>query len=190
VKFNPGAELFYADSNACAVNPRVEEGVTEVLLLDAHHDLGYTGKEYTFTQLQAMSKEGRWTCEDWAVFYFITGRPVQVWFPRWIDPSRWGEPGLRLGNLQIDPGGLIEGVDRVFVCRSGAWVPPWLDQAFNKFLVECPAAHQGKPGIDVQPDGMKTREWVDAEARGFAIAQRAVVDNFPGRREGEVGLSD
>lgn len=41
--------------------------------------------------------------------------------------------------LEVDPGGRVEGVfHRVFVCRSGAWVPPWADPGFFAFLEEAP----------------------------------------------------
>lgn len=35
----------------------------------------------------------------------------------------------------LDPGGPVEGwFDAVYVCRSGAWVPPWCDDAFEDFV--------------------------------------------------------
>lgn len=178
VKFNPGAELFYADSNACAVHPRVERGITEVFLLDAHHDSGYTGNEYTFKDLGAMGRAGKWTCDNWMAFYFITGRLTEVRYPRWRDSRVDGEPSLRLANRGIDDGWPIREVDRVFVCRSGAWVPPWHDRAFAEFLVSCPVASVDRPGTNVQLNWTLVREWDDKSARQFAELQRASVESF------------
>jgi hypothetical protein len=40
-----------------------------------------------------------------------------------------------ISPLVAEPGDEFE-VDAVFVCRSGAWVPPWLDQCFIDFVRE------------------------------------------------------
>lgn len=56
-------------------------------------------------------------------------------------------------------------IDRVFICRSGAWVPPWHDQAFNEFV-----ASFALPVIDV---GTYPREWslASAEERTVQLQQ-------------------
>jgi hypothetical protein len=28
--------------------------------------------------------------------------------------------------------------DRVFICRSGEWVAPWIDDAYHDFVASCP----------------------------------------------------
>lgn len=144
VKFNPGCHLYYADSNAMAVTPRIQEGVTEVLLLDAHHDSGYQveGREYSYEQLKKLAKAGTWRCDDWMILYYLVGASLKVYYPKWKTWAFEHESTSGLGSAlrrSFDPGGPIEGVDRVFVCRSGAWVPPWLDSKFLEFLADAPA---------------------------------------------------
>jgi len=136
VSFNPGATLYYGDSNAWAASEKVSDKVTEVLLLDAHHDSGYRGQLF-FPDLKRMARAGWWTCDDWMVYYACQGAQLTVRYPRWKTWAMRVEDSVGLGGLVdrgFDDGAPIEGVDRVYVCRSGAWVPPWLDHKFIEFV--------------------------------------------------------
>ncbi len=116
--FAPGAVLYYAESNALAFHPEVRRGVEEVVLFDAHHDAGYR----PLGEAPA--------CDDWMVFYHRQGARLRVYYPPWRDPRLEPEPQVAVERLQ-DPGGAVPGVfHRVFLCRSGAFVPPWADADF------------------------------------------------------------
>ncbi|WP_038048724.1 hypothetical protein [Thermus caliditerrae] len=124
--FAPGAVLYYADSNALAFHPEVREGVEEVVLFDAHHDAGY----------RPLGEEP--ACDDWMVFYARQGARLRVVYPPWRDPRGEPEPWVPLPRVQ-DTGGKVAGLfHRVFLCRSGAWVPPWADPDFFAFLEQAP----------------------------------------------------
>ncbi len=115
--FAPGAVLYYAESNALAFHPEVRRGVEEVVLFDAHHDAGYrplgrpppatTGWSSTTARGPA---SGSTTLPG--------GTPPWSPSPRCPWPGRW-TPGEGAGEFH-----------RVFLCRSGAWVPPWADPGF------------------------------------------------------------
>lgn len=120
--FAPEARLYYADSNALAFHSDVHQGVREVMLFDAHHDAGY----------RPLGVEP--ACDDWMVYYARQGARLRVFYPSWRDPSLEPVPAVPVERVK-DPGGPVEGVfHRVFLCRSGAWVPPWADEAFFAFL--------------------------------------------------------
>lgn len=173
VKFNPGAQLYYGDSNARAVTPEVAEGVTEVLLLDAHHDSGYAQEgDYSFKMLQGLVRAGRWHCDNWMVFYYCVGAMLKLYYPRWKEWAFKFEPGSGLGTAlrrSFDPGGPIEGVDRVYVCRSGAWVPPWLDPDFLRFVNTPEVAMR----VGLEPDPI-IREWSTTDVEQQAAAWTAL----------------
>ena len=120
--FAPEARLYSADSNALAFHSDVHQGVREVMLFDAHHDAGY----------RPLGVEP--ACDDWMVYYARQGARLRVFYPSWRDPSLEPVPAVPVERVK-DPGGPVEGVfHRVFLCRSGAWVPPWADEAFFAFL--------------------------------------------------------
>uniref|UniRef100_A0A7C2C3Y5 Arginase n=1 Tax=Thermus islandicus TaxID=540988 RepID=A0A7C2C3Y5_9DEIN len=142
--FAPGAVLYYADSNALAFHEAVRRGVEEVVLLDAHHDAGY----------RPLGEEP--ACDDWMVFYHRLGARLRVLYPPWRDPSREPEPRVPLLRA-VDPGGPVQGTfHRAFLCRSGAFVPPWNDGAFLALLEACPL-----PKVALEPT---PRRALDLEA--------------------------
>ncbi len=159
--FAPGARLFYADSNALAFHPRVREGVEEVVLFDAHHDAGY----------RPLGEEP--ACDDWMVFYAQQGVALKVFYPPWRDPAQEPEPQVPLERA-LDPGGRVEGVfHRAFLCRSGAWVPPWADGAFFRFLEAAPLSKETLEPLSPRPFDLKAlKRRVEGEALGLWIMER------------------
>ncbi len=122
----PKAQAFVADSNALAFHPLVREGVEEVYLFDAHHDAGY----------RPLGSEP--ACDDWMVFYHRMGAKLRLFYPPWRDIRLEPEPQVPV-ERGLDPGGKVEGVfQRVFLCRSGAFVPPWNDSHFLALLQALP----------------------------------------------------
>ena len=100
-----------------------------VINIDAHHDLGYSGR----SELD---------CSNWLLHLIEAGhvRKVTQIYPKWrLNSDEWSdEMSDRVAGLDVDyaryyglenlPTGLP--IDKVFVCRSGAWSPPWLDEHF------------------------------------------------------------
>jgi hypothetical protein len=144
-RFDPHAKLYFAESNSRAINTTIVSATdyfTQVWLYDAHHDAGYRHNGQTVRKL---TTEGRWTCEDWMVLYSAIGAKLHVRYPTW---KTWAfemepKPMVRVDRKFDDgkPPALDRRpitFDRVFVCRSGAWVPSWLDANFKQFIDACP----------------------------------------------------
>jgi hypothetical protein len=100
-----------------------------VVNYDAHHDAGY-GKKLQDFQV---------SCEDWA-HYAVECRKakVKVVYPSWKRTARCfpeKQPDCKRVKREVDDGAAdLEPFDAVFVCRSGAWVPAWLDDQFEAFV--------------------------------------------------------
>jgi hypothetical protein len=153
-RFAPGARLVYAESHARIAQPVTQEGVDVVVSYDAHHDAGYKRGDLE------QGNSGRWACDTWAILYQLTGARVEVRYPAWMNRGRTAraEGGTPMLDLDLwaeyddgtpDP----EPFDRVFVCRSGAWVPPWLDARFDAFVAACPITDRAC----VEPGGLAPR---------------------------------
>ncbi|MFG2113226.1 hypothetical protein ACGFRB_11420 [Streptomyces sp. NPDC048718] len=140
----PHAKVFYADSNAWAgqLFPSNLGGTgpwESVHLYDAHHDCGYPPNHRTFEDWRT---KGVISAENWLLAHYWNGSKVFVRFPPWRESlTRPSERPLIPVAMTIDDGRAPDVVfDAVFLCRSGAWVPPWCDRDFSAFLAACPAA--------------------------------------------------
>lgn len=139
---DPEATVYTDESNAGAVNRLVTDDVTgQVWLYDAHHDCGY----YPTAETKKQWREGYWTCEDWMVFYGrrLGVRNLHVRYPTHRSAVFTEEPAPYFKNLERkfdDPAEETPTFHNVFVCRSGAWVPPWCDDAHQRFVHSAPVA--------------------------------------------------
>ena len=161
-RLRPGALAFVAESHSWIYKPQIYKAVDQVVNYDAHHDAGYG------VTLKDIIKRGTITCEDWAVGYSACrGIPVQVRYPAWKTWAFEHEhstavPLIReFDDGRPDP----EPFGRVFICRSGAWSPPWLDQEFEKLLAAF-------PGSVIRLHPLPPREFNADEARKMAQAER------------------
>jgi hypothetical protein len=127
--------LHYADSNVYAMADELwfpGEPPDQVWLYDAHHDSGYGDR--------ADKKPGVVSCEDWMVAYGEAGSELHMRYPTWktwameLEPEPWVEVDRAFDDGQPNP----VKFDSVFVCRSGAWTPPWCDLDFERFLYSAP----------------------------------------------------
>ncbi len=151
----PDATLYFADSHAHIFKPEVRAGVTEIWNFDAHHD-SYKGPEHVY-KTKAVS------CEDWATGYTMIGVKVYTFFPAWKAYGVAEEQPVApmMPKVQPDPGKPFnKPFDRVFVCRSAAWMPSWLDDDFADFLNSCPAWANRK-----NIDGVQRRDFNLEDAR-------------------------
>lgn len=168
-QFRPTAKLFYCESNAMAASPAVSGQRikwSDVVLYDAHHDSGY--RERTFVDYIRTVHNGKFSCENWMLLYRAIGATLRVRYPAWrawaLDPVN-GEPippiqvDRQVDDGQPDP----EPFDRIVVCRSGAWTPPWLDEKFALFVTSAPVKTKIPLGeIAVRPFVMSDAEQIAA----------------------------
>jgi len=162
-KFSPDAKLYFADSHVHAIHPDVAEDVINVVNFDAHHDGGYN------QTIGKIVKSQQVDCGSWMVGYYLKGAFVQTIYPSWKKHAMKtdGKPAIPKMARRVDTGlGAFPTFDRVFVCRSGGWSPPWLDAQFDQFLQDCPV----KNGFDI---GMFPRQFdvelVKTEADKLAV---------------------
>ena len=104
-------------------------GVDHVILVDAHHDCW----EEDSLGIETLG-EGYIYCHNWLSVWLSKGRHRRV---TWIQPE-WSK-GLydvpKKLRKRVTVKSEIKGkIDRVHVCRSGCWTPPWLDKQFIKFV--------------------------------------------------------
>lgn len=168
------AKLFIADSNACAAEDQVEDRIGSVSLFDAHHDSGYRPESLGRTH------RGIFQCEDWMLLYEMRRAYLEMFYPPWrtrgaeIEPK----PIARVKQRVFDPAGCYDDLlyHRVFICRSGAWTPPWIDADWWNFVQACPVASSL-----INLDGVKQREW-NAESLQKLLTQHNLMMENQQRR--------
>lgn len=156
--FKQDATLFYAESHSLIL--QVIKNTTHILNFDAHHDAGYSNGK----------KKQEQGCDNW-VLYLPHKNTVRVIYPSWKFYAFKAEPATQ-GKVKriIDDGKPIpDEVDTVFVCRSGAWVPGWLDDDFDNFLDNCPVRRH------IQVGKLVERKWDDNDARQMSKSIEAAL---------------
>lgn len=176
-RFTKGATLYVAESHAAIAHRAVLKGINEIWSYDAHHDCGYVplddvmGREHQAERLA----QGKVRCDDWGLYASQYHRPPilpVIRYPEWKtewpndNPPRWAQYAQDGPTFEQTPT-----FRRVFICRSGAWVPPWEDQAFLDFVAGCPLPIHDVLTPAGWPDPMWAREWgATEEARAAELA--------------------
>ena len=118
--------LWVSDSHCYAYS--LLEGVSRVVLFDAHHDC-WTGEN------------GQVMCDNWLRTWLKgSSRRKATWVrPPWLNAKVCRLPEDMEGRVEAVTYGkgmelALEGLVAVHACRSGCWTPPWLDKAFLGFL--------------------------------------------------------
>ncbi len=134
----PPAALFYADSHAQAAHPALRHQYAQVWNFDAHHDAGYEGA------LEDVFRLGWVGCANWMCYYHLQGAALHVRYPGWRGGAMVRELGPLCGvDRAVDDWAEVPVVfDAVFVARSGALTPPWLDDGFDRFIRSAPVAEK------------------------------------------------
>lgn len=129
--FGKGTALTYvSDSHMYAYG--LLSGIDHVLIVDAHHDCWHEDS------LGVEKDEGRVYCHNWLRVWLSKSRKRSAtWLvPAWSD-GRFSLPEDMKGRVEvirsIEKWG-DKPIDRVHVCRSGCWTPPWLDRKFIEFV--------------------------------------------------------
>jgi hypothetical protein len=153
------AIVYYADSNVHSglIESTDGEPFENVWLYDAHHDSGYSVDSFEKWMKQHVSKGSiNFSCEDWMLVHYMAGSDLHWRIPTWHESfkKRVLEPdctdaecdmghvahgpfwpkGVTLDAAVDDMEEVDEEFDTVFICRSGAWVPPWEDDKFMEFV--------------------------------------------------------
>lgn len=110
------------------------QDITTVILVDAHHDCWEGPK-------------GKVDCSNWGRMWLGKSRTKHIhWIiPDWVDATTYEEWNFVKKDKRVTlhklsdvlKGGVLNlpaTVNRVHVCRSGCWTPPWLDQTFIGWL--------------------------------------------------------
>jgi len=134
-KFKRNFSLSIAESHASAYHALKDNKDLEIINIDAHHDISYG-------QLDKLD------CGNWIGRLAMEGKVKKVTFvyPEWRKieenydyPSEEALAKMEELGVELD---IVYGihstharkVDEVFIARSGAWVPPWTDDNFYKFI--------------------------------------------------------
>jgi len=175
-RFDKTKSVSVADSHKWAYHalrrrkgePKTSE--TRIVHFDAHHDLFYS-----INGLVASVDNDDPSCENWHFMTLDKYPKLEslVVYPAWKGMHDWDESMGRFIDLATPDGkDVLEilanrvtpvvwpdprvaeaagDVTRIFICRSGAWVPPWHDRAFQRFCAEAehvcgrPVRHLGPP---------------------------------------------
>jgi hypothetical protein len=121
---------FVSESHAYAHS--LLHGIGHIILVDAHHDCWYgdsLGIDKTVKDIY---------CHNWVREWLKGNKKRRV---------TWVQPEWSVGNFSVPTDLLdrvtvisegddwgVKQIDRVHICRSGCWVPPWLDQKFINFV--------------------------------------------------------
>src|ERR1041385_4341320 len=131
---------------------QVYDGMSHIDSYDAHHDGGYCGAENEQERnklVQQFIERGKVSCEDWAVaLQALHGINVKVVYPKWKPWAMTSEPKPTADIVRTmdkpDERIVNKNFHRIFLCRSGGWTPPWLDDQFDAFIAACPVTEKIK----------------------------------------------
>lgn len=150
-KFAEGATLYYADSHCRIFSPEVADGASEVWNFDAHHDAFHTPKQ--------VIKAGVVSCEDWAIGFYLNSSKIRVIYPGWGKWLKKNKPTIVIPTVVDSGKPFRKSFDKIFLCRSGAWTPTWIEDKFWKFIDDCPVSNI------VKLDNMSRRHFSMKEAK-------------------------
>lgn len=153
-------------------------GIDHVLLVDAHHDC------WQEDSLGISKGEGKIYCHNWLRAWLGKGKRRRV---TWVCPEwskGWFEvPKDLKGRVSIVD--KVEGkIDRVHVCRSGCWTPPWLDKQFIGFVESRKVL-----AINLQRDGLwnaMAERWTEAEFQELRDQETSVQEALRGIKTGVI----
>lgn len=164
--------LFVSDSHCMAysllkriLKPR---GVSRVVLFDAHHDCW-------------KGEKGQVMCHNWLREWLRgSAKREAVWVvPEWRDREDCVIPDDMQSRVEVV--GFRKGLElglkapvAVHTCRSGCWVPPWLDGSFKGFLEGFEGCLEGVVGLQHgQWDPLRVR-WTEKEMEAAREMDRQV----------------
>lgn len=102
---------------------------TEVTSLDAHHDCGYGN-------FKKMYQAHTIDCGNWGAWGQMTGKisKLRIYYPEWRRTDKEDKAHEMVRPIIHYGVPKPADYDLIFVCRSGAWTPPWRDPEFKAWL--------------------------------------------------------
>lgn len=184
-----GAKIAVADSHLWAAQwfliSNFEDRVKapRIVHVDAHHDLGYNGMK----SLNASVRKAHVDAGNWLGVYLrlFPKASATLVFPSWndhaIDNALVQAPMTASVRKRVTfqqwpalpPG---ERVTRVFVCRSGAWSPPWHDNAFDKFIADLKDVACEDHVVQMEPTD--NRAWNSERVAARAQVEKQMLEQF------------
>lgn len=189
-RFSEDCKVYVADSHACIAQvwglvecnidttghtvPRIdycpEFGV--IHNFDAHHDCGYPNEQESSHYIY---------CSDWAMHAIDQGMRVYTWYPEWREVEDEPDPRRSMYREVFNPvphGLPTTVIDRVFVCRSSDWMPPWCDPEFDELIQDLTAKIiQKVEYVQDLPDRSNFGEAFEAYVRGSERFYDAILRN-------------
>ena len=144
-KFVKDIKTYVSDSHALSYKIAKENNCRAVYLFDSHADLGYGGLSSFNFEVNCSNWLGKLLKEKIIEEAWIIYSPYTSEKPDYFKAIN-SLYQVRYGSF-ADMAGKAIGVSAIHLCRSGAWVPPWLDEKFNRFIaalglpytiVDCP----------------------------------------------------
>ena len=144
-------------------------GEMDLLLFDAHHDLGYCARS-----VEKESEQRVMSCGSWAFHTLVSGlfRNVRVVYPDWRGTKEWPridkESHLRGVRDRLTCTTWSEWCEetkkhkRVFAgglhfARSSSWTPPYMDRAFSQLVERL--GSRPKICMDCDPEFPRIGAW-------------------------------
>lgn len=129
-------EVFISDSHKFSYKIAKDNKCDNVILFDAHSDLGYGGLS---------SLEFELNCANWLGKLFkdnIINKSTIIYSPYTMErPNDFSELNSKYNIEYVMNRWDIEyeqfknsEISAIHICRSGAWSPPWLDKKFYEFI--------------------------------------------------------
>jgi hypothetical protein len=145
-----------------------------IIHIDAHHDFGY---------VEGMRELN---CDNWVKYLVDKGKvkKITLIYPKWRlrQTNEWeggGKESAEKLGVDVDVCyGLKESlphnlkIRKMFICRSGAWVPPWMDKYFMNIIHNLMSRHEnimmyGWAGLE------KVMRWKDPDVQWKEIKAQA-----------------
>lgn len=174
--FDDDAKLYVADSNAYAglLYDSSGEPFTDVYLFDAHHDLYKIRNQRELMKWHDTGKDI--TCENWMFKHLMRGSRLHWRIPQWHgngpDMADSVPDWVNLDARYDDGKPMHVEIDTAFLCRSGAWVPPWCDDQFDELMRSAPVVEvEQLDDYDLRREGWEEanaalyKSWSDAERK-------------------------
>lgn len=180
----------FAESHSAAYGLVNKSKDVSIVHIDAHHDCGYSD-EMLFDERRSRRSDDleEAGCDNWILRLAEKDRlrNLHIIYPEWrLDEVAYGKDYTstvkkrfaywqeKFGiNVKVTYGlptfPVAQHFDQLFLCRSGAWVPPWLDLKYNFMLGTLMSMYRRKNAIQMfSPHYPIIREfnWKEAEATG------------------------
>jgi len=132
-RFSDKVKVYVSDSHSLSYKIAKECKANSVCLFDAHSDLGYGGAASLNFEVNCANWLGKLLKENAIDSAIIFYSPYTT-----ENPGYFKQMNMRY-NIRYESLDSLKSrteISAIHICRSGAWVPPWFDDDFFKFVDE------------------------------------------------------